>query len=213
MARGATLAACWVHEPQPIISNHPVRLVSTPCGAVSTRGTTVLFPRVLDLEPYGRISDPGMGPYPPRVTLAPRTPAKQQSARGVGVATPCGAVSTRRTPFSSPVCWSWSRMVRFLIGDETLSSPGGAGSTNPSQSARGVVVATPCWAVSTGVTTVFVPCVELEPYGNISDPGMGSYPPRVVLAPIRWLILALQWLAKMCRCCALSYQNSTPLNS
>ena len=44
---------------------------------------------------YGRISDPGMGLYPPRVALVPRSPINQQSASGVGVATPYGDVSTR----------------------------------------------------------------------------------------------------------------------
>ena len=47
--------------------------VSTPCGTVSTRGTTVFVLVVLQLEMHGRISDPRMGPYPPRVALAPRT--------------------------------------------------------------------------------------------------------------------------------------------
>ena len=44
---------------------------------------------------YGRIFAPGMGLYPPRLALAPRTPAIQQSITGVGVSAPCGAVSTR----------------------------------------------------------------------------------------------------------------------
>ena len=38
-------------------------------------------------------------------------------------------------------------------------------------------------AVSTLETTVFVPGLsELQIYGNISDPGMRHYPPRVALA-------------------------------
>ena len=41
--------------------------VSTPCGAVSTRGITVLFLRLLKLYVYGSVYDPGMGHYPPRV--------------------------------------------------------------------------------------------------------------------------------------------------
>ena len=49
LARGATLAARWLHEPQPI-SNKPVYDgVSTPCGTVSTRGICVFIPRVLEL--------------------------------------------------------------------------------------------------------------------------------------------------------------------
>ena len=83
--------------------------VSTPCGAVSTREIYVFVPRLLELYRYGRIRDPGMGNYHPRVrrdlgvvprgnsrrVLASRAPANQQSPSGAGVSTPCGAVSTR----------------------------------------------------------------------------------------------------------------------
>ena len=48
---------------------------------------------------YGRIFAPGMGLYPPRLALAPRTPAIQQSITGVGVSAPCGAVSPRGRRF------------------------------------------------------------------------------------------------------------------
>ena len=48
--------------------------VSTPCGVVSTRGTTVFVPDLMELQIYGRIYEPGMGPYPPRVAPAKRTP-------------------------------------------------------------------------------------------------------------------------------------------
>ena len=41
--------------------------VSTPCVAVSTRAICVFVPGLLKLHRYGRISDPGMGNYPPRV--------------------------------------------------------------------------------------------------------------------------------------------------
>ena len=34
--------------------------VSTPCGEVSIRGTTVFVPGALELYMYGRVSDPGM---------------------------------------------------------------------------------------------------------------------------------------------------------
>ena len=37
--------------------------VSTPCGAVSNRGTTVFVPGVLKLQMHGRIYDAGMGTY------------------------------------------------------------------------------------------------------------------------------------------------------
>ena len=49
--------------------------VSTPCGALLTRGTTVFVPRVLlGLEMYGRIHDPAIGLYPHRMALVLRTP-------------------------------------------------------------------------------------------------------------------------------------------
>ena len=66
--------------------------VSTPFGAVSTRGITVFVTDSLKLYMYGRISDPGMIPYPPRAALAPQTRANQRSASGIGVSTTCGAV-------------------------------------------------------------------------------------------------------------------------
>ena len=41
-------------------------------------------PGVLGLKVDGRIYDPGMGPYPPRLALAPRTPTKLQCASQLG---------------------------------------------------------------------------------------------------------------------------------
>ena len=75
---------------------------------------------------YGRISDPGMGPYYlTPVALAPRTPANQQSASGVGVFTPCGAVSTwGTTVFVLSVCWSYRCMEGFMIGGWNRILPG-----------------------------------------------------------------------------------------
>ena len=58
----------WVDEP-------PVG-GSTPCGAVSTLGTTVFVPGLLELSMYGRIPSPGMGSYLPRVVLAIQTPGR-----------------------------------------------------------------------------------------------------------------------------------------
>ena len=57
----------WLCEPRVV--------VSTPCGAASTRGTTVFVPSLLDLYIYDeKISDPGMICYPPWVARAPRNP-------------------------------------------------------------------------------------------------------------------------------------------
>ena len=50
--------------------------------------------------------DPGTGPYPRRVALAPRTPANERSTSGVGVCTPCGAVSI----FPMSDCWCIEEM-------------------------------------------------------------------------------------------------------
>ena len=46
----------------PINNGSPRGGVSTLCGAVSTRGITVLVPGLLEIYRYGNISDPGMGP-------------------------------------------------------------------------------------------------------------------------------------------------------
>ena len=55
----------------------------------------MFVPEVSELKRYGRMSEPGMGIYPPQVAFALRAPANQQSARAIGVSTPCGAVSTQ----------------------------------------------------------------------------------------------------------------------
>ena len=47
--------------------------VYTPYGAVSTRGTMIFLPGLLELYMYGRIYDPGSALYPSRVALAQRT--------------------------------------------------------------------------------------------------------------------------------------------
>ena len=68
--------------------------VSTTCGAVSTRRTTVLRSRprfVGVVRVCGRISDPGMGPSRPGGAGCWLYESQ------VGVSTPCGAVLTRGT--------------------------------------------------------------------------------------------------------------------
>ena len=71
----------------------------------------------------------------------------------------------------------------FCSEDGIAYSPGAGGFTNPNQqSASKVGVSTPCVAVSTRRTTVFVPGLsELYMYGRISDPGIGPYPAQVAL--------------------------------
>ena len=77
---------------------------------------------------------------------------------GLGLPNRAGRCRLRRPSFSSPVCRSCRCMEGFLIRDETLSSPIGAGSTNPSQStiSQWGWVSTPCRAVSTRGIAVFV---------------------------------------------------------
>ena len=69
LAQGATLPARYLHESQPIRyyqSAIAVR-VSTPSGAESPRRIAVFVPGLLELSRCVKTSDPGMGPYPPRV--------------------------------------------------------------------------------------------------------------------------------------------------
>ena len=50
LARGTTLAARWLHEPQPI-SNQPMGVgISTPREAISTRGISVFIPGLLEFK-------------------------------------------------------------------------------------------------------------------------------------------------------------------
>ena len=65
LARGATLAARWLHDHQLAITNGVG--VSTPCGAVTTRGIFVFVPNLLRLLRYGTIYKAGIRTYTPRV--------------------------------------------------------------------------------------------------------------------------------------------------
>ena len=77
--------------------------ISTPCVVVSTTRISVFRPGWFEMLTYGRISDPGMGPYPPRLPLAPPTPADQRSTNRIGVSKPCGAVFTEEFTVFVPV--------------------------------------------------------------------------------------------------------------
>ena len=72
------LPGCSLYKPQVVIS--------TPCGEVSTRETTVFVPGLLDLQINAMFHDAGFGLYPPRVALALRTPGRAlaSSQRGWG---------------------------------------------------------------------------------------------------------------------------------
>ena len=135
--------------------------VSTPCRYVPG-GPPFSSPVCRELYMYVRILDPRMGPYPPRVVLAPRIPANHQSAIGVVVSTPCGAVSTRRTTVFVPgVLKSCRSMERFLIRGWNLILPGWRWLHSLRIPANigvpGVGVSTPCASVSNRGTIGFVP--------------------------------------------------------
>ena len=69
--------------------------VSTPCGAVSTRGISVFVPPLSELYMHMKgFPRQRWGSILPRLRwLYVQAPINQQLASGVGVSTPCGAVS------------------------------------------------------------------------------------------------------------------------
>ena len=77
--------------------------ISTPCVVVSTTRISVFRPGWFEMLTYGRISDLGTGPYPPRLPLAPPTPADQRSTNSIGVSKPCGVVFTQGIAVFVPV--------------------------------------------------------------------------------------------------------------
>ena len=96
LARGATLAARWLHEPQPIITQ-PVG-VGFPHRAGRYRPGESLFSSLgcRNCKCMAIFLIRRRHPILPGVRwLYIRTPANQRSAGGAGFSTPCGAVSTR----------------------------------------------------------------------------------------------------------------------
>ena len=88
------------------------------------------------------------------------------------------------SPFSSPGCRSCRCMDGFLIRGWDPVGPRWRllyfRAPANQRSAGGIGVSTPCGAVSTRGITVFVPTLsELYMYGEIVEPWMGTYPPRV----------------------------------
>ena len=137
--------------------------VSTPCGAVSTRGITVFASNVLELYIYRRISDLGMGPYLPRVALAPRTQPISNQSVGLGFKHYAGRYRPGGLPFSSPVCSRCNCMEGFIIrGWDPIIFHLPRVALTPrtlanQQSGSRVGGSTPCGAVSTPATTRFRP--------------------------------------------------------
>ena len=113
-----------------LISNQPVELVfHTLRGGIDPGDHLLFVPGSSKLYMYGRISDPGMILYPPRMALPPRTPANQP----VGLEFPHRAGRYRpRGPPLRPLCAGVADAWKaFSSGDGTyhlLSSPGATGS-------------------------------------------------------------------------------------
>ena len=144
----------------PSINGVPLVGVSTPRGPVSASTPMITVSRPRCLYMCGRIDDPGMEPYPPRVTLASRTRANPRSARGVGVFhTMRGGIDPgdhRFRPRFDGVVHVWKD---FASGGGTLSFVGAAEHRGPQPiSDQPVRLGFPrCIAISTQGTTVFVP--------------------------------------------------------
>ena len=71
-----------------------------------------------------------MGPYPPRVALALRTPANQRSASWVEFHTGRGGIDPGNHRFRPWFVGDLDVWNDFRFGDGTLSCPGGAGYTD-----------------------------------------------------------------------------------
>ena len=146
LARGSTLAARWLFEPQPI-SNLWVG-VRFPHRAGRYRPAEILFffPGLLEWYMYGTICDLGMGPYPSRVR--PRDVSSRGNYRSAlalyarvsyplgdvgGISTPCGAVSIPEKDFSSLGCWSRVCVDGLLTRRWYLILPGCGGNSTPAR--------------------------------------------------------------------------------
>ena len=89
--------------------------VSTPCGAVSTRGITLFVSRLPEFRRYGRIYNPGMGSYPPLGALGLcTTPSQSPIGQWGWVFHRGGRFRPGGSPFSSPDCRSCRFMEGFL---------------------------------------------------------------------------------------------------
>ena len=78
--------------------------ISISCGAVSNRGTTVFVPGWLELQMYDRISDPGMGLYPPGWHWLHETQLISNQPVATGFPQGAGRYRPGRPPFSPPAC-------------------------------------------------------------------------------------------------------------
>ena len=139
LAQGATLAARWLHEPQPI-SNHPVGLgFPHPAGRYRPGGSAFSSPgcwSCRDMEGFltrgWELILPGCGgtsALARGATLAARRLRKPQPISdhpvGLGFPHPAGRYRPGRSAFSSPGCWSCRDMEGFLTRGWEFILPGG----------------------------------------------------------------------------------------
>ena len=87
----------WLYEPPPISDQRWGWGCHTLRGGIDP-GITMFVPSWLERCIRRRIYDPVMGPYPPRLPLAPRTPANRRSSGGIGASTLCRVPLAPRTP-------------------------------------------------------------------------------------------------------------------
>ena len=116
LSRGATLAAGWLHEPEPI-SNHLVGLgFPNPAGRYRPGESAFSYPGCCSCRDMEGFLTRGWEIILIGIRwLYVRSLSSQRSASGTGVCTTFGAVSTRGLPFSSPSSRSCICMEGFLI--------------------------------------------------------------------------------------------------
>ena len=123
--------------------------MSTPSWELSARGIGVFVPRLLGLYRYGRISDPGMAAYPPRLRrdfcVGPWGNSRLDEPQpinnhpvGLGFPHLAGRYRPGAFAFASLRCWSRKDMQGFLVRVWEIILPGCGGT---SWLARGAILA------------------------------------------------------------------------
>ena len=126
---GRILSGCdWLHEPQ-TVGNQPnwlqMWLGFHTVGGDIVPGDHRFRCRFVGVVNYRSIIYPGMWPYPPRVRLAPRTLANQQSAiMWLGFPHRAGRHSPGGSSFLLLIRWSCKRMEGFFIPEWSRTLPG-----------------------------------------------------------------------------------------
>ena len=125
--------------------------------------------------------------YPPWVPLALRTPANQQSAVGLGFPHLARRHRPGGSPCSSPVGWSGACVEGFYdrgMGPYPPRLPLAPPIPANQRSASRVGVSTLPGGIYRGIT-VSSPVRRICRDGRVSDPEMGSCPPRVRRLAVR----------------------------